>query len=146
MKKLKYLKGAVIGTLILASTNVMAEKIRSGYVEDHYREVVYLEPYYVEVCGEETKSAGSIVDGAIWGAIFGTILGDALDIDRGTGAVVGGVLGAKHEENKGTVTTTAIVCKTETRKQSRTVSEYSHSTITFVISGYTYEVDFTKRL
>jgi uncharacterized protein YcfJ len=87
---------------------------------------------------------GNVVEGAVWGAIFGSILGDVLNIDRTAGAVVGGVIGAKTEENKGTVNTTSVVCQTEVRQNRTTREEYSHSTVSFSIDGNVYEVNFIK--
>ena len=57
--------------------------------------------------------------------------------------MIGASIGAKEAENNST--TTAMVCKTETRKKSTTVNEYSHSTITFEYDGVMYELDFIKR-
>jgi hypothetical protein len=54
------------------------------------------------------------------------------------------MLGAKDAEGKMTKTL-ATVCKTETRKKSTSVNEYSHSTITFEYDGIMYELDFIKR-
>jgi outer membrane lipoprotein SlyB len=133
------------GAAVMWSTMAIADSSVRGSVNDHYHEVVYLEPYYVEVCGEETKMKGNVVEGAVWGAIFGSILGDVLNIDRTTGAVVGGMVGAKTEENKGKVNTTSVVCQTEVRQNKTTRKEYSHSTMRFEIEGNTYEVQFNKR-
>ena len=132
------------GAAVMWSTMAIADSSVRGSVKDHYHEVVYLEPYYVEVCGEETKMKGNVVEGAVWGAIFGSILGDVLNIDRTAGAVVGGVIGAKTEENKGTVNTTSVVCQTEVRQNRTTREEYSHSTVSFSIDGNVYEVNFIK--
>jgi outer membrane lipoprotein SlyB len=133
------------GAAVMWSTMAIADSSVRGSVKDHYHEVVYLEPYYVEVCGEETKMKGNVVEGAVWGAIFGSILGDVLNIDRTTGAVVGGMVGAKTEEAKGKVNTTSVVCQTEVRQNKTTRKEYSHSTMRFEIEGNTYEVQFNKR-
>jgi len=54
------------------------------------------------------------------------------------------MIGAKDAEGK-VGTTTAMVCKTETRKKSSASNEYSHSTITFDYEGSYYEIDFIKR-
>ncbi len=79
------------------------------------------------------------------GAIFGAVVGDVIDEDNGKvpGAVIGAAIGANEAEKNST--TTAMVCKTETRKKSTTVNEYSHSTISFEYDGIMYEVDFIKK-
>jgi len=139
-------KGLVIGILVAASMQVLAaQNIRSGVVKDHYHDVVVIEPYYVEVCGEEAQMAGDVVDGAIWGAIFGAVLGDVIDDENGRlpGAIIGGAIGAKTEENKGDGTT-SIVCRTEQRKTKTAKREYSHSTIYFTVQGQAYELDFIR--
>ena len=60
------------------------------------------------------------------------------------GAVIGGAIGANNAAAE-SGTTTATVCKTETRKKSTSVNEYSHSTINFEYDGTMYELDFVKR-
>ena len=101
------------GFLLMMGTHVMASTINhSAVIQDHYREVVYLEPYSVEVCGEEQIVVGSqsdIVNGAIWGAIFGAVVGDAIDDEHGKlpGAIIGAAIGS--EEAKKNSTTTAMV-------------------------------------
>ena len=139
-------KGFVIGVLVVASMQVLAaQNIRSGVVKDVYHDVVVIEPYYVEVCGEQTQMDGDVLDGAIWGAIFGAIVGDVLDDESGRlpGAIIGGAIGAKTEENKGDGSTT-IVCRTEQRKTKTAKRQYSHSTIYFTVQGSSYELDFIR--
>jgi len=137
--------GLTAGVLLAATVSAYADSVN---VRDHYREVIYLEPYTVEVCSKQQVSAASqeeIANAAFWGAIFGAVVGDVIDEDGGKvpGAVIGAAIGAKEAENNST--TTAMVCKTETRKKSTTVNEYSHSTITFEYDGVMYELDFIKR-
>ena len=139
-------KGFVIGVLVVASMQVLAaQNIRSGVVKDHYHNVVVIEPYYVEVCGEQTSMAGDVAVGALWGAILGAVAGDALDDNGGRipGAIIGGMIGAKHEENKGDGSTN-IVCRTEQRKTKTAKRQYSHSTIYFTVQGSSYELDFIR--
>lgn len=115
-------------------------------VKDHYHEVVYLEPYSIEVCEQQrVTNQDDLINNAFWGAIFGAVVGDVIDEDGGKvpGAVIGAAIGTKEAENNST--TTAMVCKTETRKKSTTVNEYSHSTISFEYDGIMYEVDFIKK-
>ena len=139
--------GLTAGVLLAATVSAYADALN---VQDHYREVIYLEPYTVEVCSKQQVSAATqadIANAAFWGAIFGAVAGDVLtDGDGGKlpGAVIGGAIGANNAaEQSGT--TTATVCKTETRKKSTSVNEYSHSTITFDYDGNVYEVDFIKK-
>ena len=139
--------GLTVGVLLAASLSAMADTLN---IQDHYREVVYLEPYTVEVCSKQQVSAATqadIANAAFWGAIFGAVAGDVLtDGDGGKlpGAVIGGAIGANNAAAE-SGTTTATVCKTETRKKSTSMNEYSHSTINFEYDGTMYELDFVKR-
>ena len=139
--------GLTTGVLLAASVSALADTVN---VQDHYREVIYLEPYTVEVCSKQQVSAASqadIANAAFWGAIFGAVVGDVVtDGDGGKlpGAVIGGAIGANNAAAE-SGTTTATVCKTETRKKSTSMNEYSHSTITFDYDGSMYEVDFIKK-
>ena len=139
--------GLTVGVLLAASLSAMADTLN---IKDHYREVIYLEPYTVEVCSKQQVSAATqadIANAAFWGAIFGAVVGDVVtDGDGGKlpGAVIGGAIGANNAAAE-SGTTTATVCKTETRKKSTSVNEYSHSTITFEYDGTTYEIDFIKK-
>ena len=94
-EKVKRFGWFMTGFLLMMGTHVMAAG-GGAVVTDHYKEVVYLEPYTVEVCGEEQVVVGSqsdIVNGAIWGAIFGAVIGDAIDDEDGRvpGAIIGSV-------------------------------------------------------
>ena len=142
------LQGLTIGVAVAASMSALASQ-NMITVKDHYREVVYLQPYSVEVCSEQQVTVGNnaeIANAAFWGAIFGAVVGDVIDDENGKvpGAVIGGMLGAKDDEGK-LGTTTAMVCKTETRKKSTTVNEYSHSTVSFEFDDESYEIDFIKK-
>ena len=139
--------GLTAGVLLAATVSAYADAVN---VQDHYREVIYLEPYTVEVCSKQQVSAASqadIANAAFWGAIFGAVVGDVVtDGDGGKlpRAVIGGAIGANNAAAE-SGTTTATVCKTETRKKSTSVNEYSHSTIIFNVDGNRYEVDFIKK-
>ena len=139
---LKYkIQGFIIGALIMLGTQAIAgTKWQEAVITDHYHDVVIIQPYYVEVCGEQTQMAGDVIDGAVWGAIFGAILGDVIDDKNGRlpGAIIGGAIGAKTEENK--VGGTSIVCRTEQRKTKSSQREYSHSTVGFRNDGKWYEL------
>ena len=137
----------MFGTQAIAGTSWLEGE---AVVTDHYNEKVYLEPYTVEVCSNEQIVVGSqadVVNGAIWGAIFGAVVGDAIDDEDGRvpGAVIGALLGAEEGQNQSVVTTTGMVCRTEQHKTSKSVNEYSHSTIRFDYEGSYYEIDFIKR-
>ena len=143
------IKGFLIGFFGFGSMAVLAAQ-SGAIVTDHYHEVVYLEPYEVKVCSEElysTSSQEDIINNAFWGAIFGAVVGDVIDEDGGRvpGAIVGALIGAESAPTTEGNTTTAVVCKTETRKKKTVRNEYSHSTIEFNYAGNWYEIDFTKR-
>ena len=150
-EKIKRFGWFIAGFLLMIGTHVMAGTItHSGVITDHYREVIYLEPYSVEVCSNEQIVVGNqadVVNNAIWGAIFGAVVGDAIDDEGGRvpGAVIGALIGAEEGQKTGTVTTTGMVCRTEQHKTSKAVNEYSHSTIRFDYEGSYYEIDFIKR-
>ena len=115
-------------------------------VTDHYKEVVYVEPYTIEVCEQQqVANPDDLINSAFWGAIFGAVVCDVIDEDDGKvpGAIIGAAIGA--EEAKKNSTTTAMVCKQETRQQRTVRNVYSHSTIEFEYEGSYYEVNFTKR-
>ena len=139
--------GLTAGVLFAASAMAATKHFD---IKDNYREVIYLEPYTVEVCSKQQVSAASqeeIANAAFWGAIFGAVVGDVVTEGDGgklPGAVIGGAIGANNAAAE-SGTTTATVCKTETRKKSTSVNEYSHSTITFEYDGNVYEVDFIKK-
>ena len=139
--------GLTTGVLLAASVSALADAL---VIDDHYREVIYLEPYTVEVCSKQQVSAASqadIANAAFWGAIFGAVVGDVVtDGDGGKlpGAVIGGAIGANQAAAE-SGTTTATVCKTERRQKSTSMNEYSHSTINFEYDGTMYELDFVKR-
>ena len=137
--------GLTAGILFAASMSALAAG-KGAVVTDHYHEVVYLEPYTVEVCEQQrVTNQEDLINNAFWGAIFGAVVGDVIDEENGKvpGAVIGAAIGA-NEANQNS-TTTAMVCKTETRKKSTTVNEYSHSVIRFEYEGNLYELDFIKR-
>ena len=142
MRKHKII-GLIFGMVFAASAMAATKHFD---IKDHYHEVVYLEPYTIEVCEQQrVTNQDDLINNAFWGAIFGAVVGDVIDEDGGKvpGAVIGAAIGAKEAENNST--TTAMVCKTETRKKSTTVNEYSHSTISFAYDGIMYEVDFIKK-
>ena len=151
MKYSKFIKWGItaflIGFILSYAVSAFAGTItHSAVIKDHYREVVYLEPYSVEVCNQQQiVNADDLINGAFWGAIFGAVVGDAIDEDNGKlpGAIIGAAIGSNEANNNSN--TTAMVCQTETRKTSTLRNEYSHSTISFDYEGSYYEIDFIKR-
>jgi len=144
-EKIKRLGWFIAGFLFMMGTYAMAAG-SGAVVTDHYKEVVYVEPYTIEVCEQQqVANPDDLINSAFWGAIFGAVVGDAIDEDSGKlpGAIIGAAIGA--EEAKKNSTTTAMVCRQETR-QTRTVRNmYSHSTIEFEYEGSWYDINFTKR-
>ena len=147
-QKYKNMGWFLTGFLIMTAPHAIAATINhSAVIKDHFREVVYLEPYTVEVCSQQKiTNPDDLINGAFWGAIFGAVVGDVVtDGDGGKlpGAVIGAAMGSNEAKNKSN--TTAMVCQTETRKTSTQRNEYSHSTIRFDYEGSYYEVDFIKK-
>ncbi len=143
-EKIKRFGWFMTGFLLMMGTHVIAGTItHSAVVTDNYHEVYYKEPYYVEVCGEQNQN--NVISSALWGGIFGAVVGDAIDDEHGKlpGAIIGAAIGS--EEAKKNSTTTAMVCKQETRQQRTVRNVYSYSTIEFEYEGSYYEVNFTKR-
>jgi hypothetical protein len=149
MFKKKLWKSEVKGFLIgFFGFGIPAIALAGGgaIVTDHYKKVVYVEPYTVEVCqNQQVANPDDLINSAFWGAIFGAVVGDAIDEDDGKlpGAIIGAAIGANEAEKNSTAT--AMVCKQETRQQRTERNVYSHSTIQFDYEGSYYEVNFTKR-
>ena len=144
-EKIKRFGWFIAGFLLMMGTHVMAAG-GGAVVTDHYKEVVYVEPYTIEVCEQQqVANPDDLINSAFWGAIFGAVVGDAIDEDDGKlpGAIIGAAIGANEAEKNST--TTAMVCKQETRQQRTERNVYSHSTIQFDYEGSYYEVNFTKR-
>ena len=150
---MKKIYGLIISVILITfSMQAMAAGPvwQEAIITDHYSEVVYLEPYTVEVCSNEQIYVGSqadVVNGAIWGAIFGAVIGDVIDEEDGRvpGAVIGALIGSDSVQGQGTTVTTAMVCKQETRNKRTVRKTYSHSTIEFLSdNGFFYELRFIK--
>ena len=86
---------------------------------------------------QQYVTIGTIID------VTNVVIEGDREAGSAAGAVIGAAIGANEAEKNST--TTAMVCKTETRKKSTTVNEYSHSTISFAYDGIMYEVDFIKK-
>ena len=55
------------------------------------------------------------------------------------------MIGAEEGQNQGAVTTTAMVCKQETRQKRTVRNQYLRSTVEFEYEGSWYEINFIKR-
>ena len=86
--------GLTAGVLFAASAMAATKHFD---IKDNYREVIYLEPYTVEVCSKQQVSAASqeeIANAAFWGAIFGAVVGDVVTEGDG-GKLPGAVIGVQ---------------------------------------------------
>ena len=147
---MKKIYGLIISVILITFGTQSMAGWQEAIVTDHYNEKVYLEPYTVEVCSNEQIYVGSqadIVNGAIWGTIFGAVIGDAIDEEDGRvpGAVIGALIGSDSQQGQGTTVTTAMVCKQETRNKRTVRKTYSHSTVEFWVDRIHYELKFVKK-
>lgn len=112
-------------------------------IVDHNKVVIEQTPYYVEVCRDEQRSGDKTGD-MLKGAIIGGVLGNNIkgEQDGGAiGAIIGGMLGHSNSDATGG---TERVCSRETRYKETERVVYSHSTITFMHRGVTYNLRFQK--
>ena len=112
-------------------------------IVDHNKVVIEQTPYYVEVCRDEQRSGDKTGD-MLKGAIIGGVLGNNIkgEQDGGAiGAIIGGMLGHSNSDATGG---TERVCSRETRYKETERIVYSHSTITFMHRGVTYNLRFQK--
>lgn len=112
-------------------------------VSDHYKTVIERDAYNVEVCYNENVSGdktGDTLKGAILGGIIGNNVGDVKN-GGALGAVIGGMLGHNNSKSTGG---TKRVCRLEQRFNDTTKEVYSHSVVSFIYEGKTYNVRFQK--
>jgi uncharacterized protein YcfJ len=144
MKKLT----TIIASLLFVSTSAFAGPVERPNVYDHYKTVVNQVPYNVEVCRQVTTQSGGASSGDVFvGAVIGGIIGNQVGKGRGNDAatILGAILGADHvNKNSQTHSTTGTHCSYETRYKETVSEVYSHSTITFMMDGKSYTVDFIK--
>jgi len=144
MKKLT----TIIAGLLFVSTSAFAGPVERPNVYDHYKTVVNQVPYQVEVCRQVTTQSGGASSGDVFvGAVIGGVIGNQIGKGRGNDAatILGAILGADHvNKNKPAHTTTGTQCGYETRYKETVSEVYSHSTITFMMDGKSYTVDFIK--
>ena len=133
----------ILGLIVVTScTPAIAQQ--NVNVTDHYKYVVMKHPRQVKVC-ENKRVSGDKTGDALMGAIIGGIIGNNVtkDLpDGGTaGAIIGGMLGHQNSDATGG---TRRVCRVETRYNETQERVYSHSIISFIYQGKTYQVRFQK--
>ena len=126
-------------------------------VTDFYEEKTVFESVPYEVCSNQKQPVYEEVlrdndPGAfVGGAIVGGILGKAITDKEGgaaLGAIIGGAI-ANESQKSQTKTkiighTNEIVCMTKYKKIPENFTQYSHSTISFLLEGREYTIDFNK--
>lgn len=113
-------------------------------IVDYSKTIIEQDPYVVEVCRDVNVSGDKTGD-TLTGALLGGILGNNIkgEQDGGAiGAIIGGMLGHANSDATGG---THTVCSRETRYKETEKVVYSHSTITFVHDGVTYNLRFNKK-
>ena len=127
-------------------------------VTDFYREKTVFESVPYEVCSNQKQpiygevlsdnDPGAFVGGAIVGGILGKAITEK-DGGAAIGAIIGGALA--NESQKGQTTTKIIgyseeiVCGTKYKKIPGNITQYSHSTIKFLLEGIEYTLEFNKK-
>ena len=137
-----------IAALVLTSTTAFAGNVDRPNVYDHYKTVVDQTPYQVETCRQvTTQHGGASTSDVFVGAVIGGILGNQVGGGSGKDAatILGAILGADHvNKNNQSHSTTGTHCSYETRYNETVREVYSHSTITFMVDGKGYSLDFIK--
>ena len=136
-------------TALVLSTQAFAGNVERPNVYDHYKTVVNQTPYHVEVCTpghttyNDSASSADVLFGAILGGVIGNQVGGGSGKDAAT--ILGAILGADitNKRHSGMVTT-GPSCTVETRYKETVSEVYSHSTITFMVNGKGYSLDFAK--
>ena len=96
--------------------------------------------------GTGTDDVGAFVSGAIMGGILGKVLTKE-DGGAAVGAVLGGALANESQKNESKQIVgyeKKEVCSRKYRTVETQREQYSHSTITFQLSGQTYTANFVK--
>ena len=138
----KYLM--IVATAIFATTPALADLNVNGEVTDTYKQIINKKPYSVEVCTDVNvggDKSGDMLRGAIIGGIIGNNVTKDLPDGGTAGAIIGGMLGHQNSDAKGG---TRRVCRVETRYNETQERVYSHSIISFIYQGKTYQVRFQK--
>ncbi len=104
------------------------------------------QPVYGEVLTENDPSA------FVGGAIVGGILGKAITDKEGgaaLGAIIGGAIANENQKNKTKRKiigyNDGLVCRTKFKKVPENFTQYSHSTITFLLDRREYTLEFKKK-
>ena len=110
-------------------------------VYHHFKTVISQVPYNVEVCtqGHSGASSVDVIVGAVIGGAIGNQVGKGKDVATILGAILGADIANKNKQGH-----SGTVCSIQTRYQESTIEVYSHSTITFMIDGIGYSVDFIR--
>lgn len=132
--------------VMFVTTSAMAGNVERPNVYHHYKDVIQQVPYNVEVCRNVTTHSGGASTGdVLGGAIIGGIIGNQIGKGKGNDAatILGAILGADMaNKNKQGTSTTGTHCSIETRYKETSVNVYSHSTLTFMVDGKGYTVDY----
>mgnify|MGYP001178846918 CR=1 FL=1 len=126
-------------------------------VTDFYEEKTVFESVPYEVCSNQKQPVYEEVlrdndPGAfVGGAIVGGILGKAITDKEGgaaLGAIIGGTIANESQKSQTRTKiighTNEIVCRTKFKKIPENFTQYSHSTISFLLEGREYTIDFNK--
>jgi uncharacterized protein YcfJ len=131
--------------------------VESGEVADFFQNKTTFERVPYEHCSNKKQPIyGQIqskpnADAAVGGAIIGGIIGKIVT-EKDQGALIGALIGsAIASENQMAKTSTGIighenqlVCKTAYKNVPKNEIVYSYSTLTFILEGKEYVVDFNK--
>ena len=145
---MKKLIGLFAGAMMITST-AFAGPVERPNVYDHYKSVVNQVPYHIEVCTpghttyNDAASSADVLFGAILGGAIGNQIGGGSGKDAAT--ILGAILGADitNKTRRGHVVVQPS-CTVETRYKETVSEVYSHSTITFMVDGRGYSLDFAK--
>ena len=134
-----------LGILALISSPAFGQEPE---VQDFYKSVTKTIPHTTTECNTvdvpiygNTDKTGDILGGAIIGGIIGNNVTKDLPDGGTAGAIIGGMLGHQNSDAKGG---TRRVCRVETRYNETQERVYSHSIISFIYQGKTYQVRFQK--
>jgi len=139
-----YLIGVILWLLLIVPGHAKHWNTPQPYnvqVEDIYEWRYISDRHSVEKCKiiyeENQTNSQNAIKGAILGAIIGNIISDGDNTATTGGAVVGAIAGAGVDPIDGVK---KKVCNIEKKR----VQVYSHSVITFWLSGDKYELRFYK--
>ena len=141
---LLYLVGVIAWLLLIVPVNAKHWNTPQPYnvqVEDIYEWRYTSDRHSVEKCKiiyeENQSNTDNALKGALIGGIIGNIISDGDDTATAGGALFGALAGANTDPIHGVK---KRVCNVEKKR----VQVYSHSVITFWLSGDKYELRFYK--